>query len=120
MPAVIGHQGAIPIIGVRCQYCSRFVHPAEVIRFGDGMIQCFQCREKDVVAIEGFVPPRECGLCRRGFGELAAIEKTEHVKMFPHWIDGVYVLLCQRCDLEHTRKRKDLYRGTRFGWEQKI
>lgn len=118
--AVIGHQGAIPIIGVRCQYCSRFVHPAEVLRFGAGIIQCFQCRERDTKAIEAFNPPQECGLCRRSFNELAAIERTEHVSMFPHWIDGVYTLLCQCCDRQHVQKRKDLYRGTRFGWELKL
>lgn len=115
--AVIGFHGSIPIIGVRCQYCSRFRHPQEVIRFGDGIVQCFQCRERDVRAIEGFRPPKECGLCRRDFESLAAIERTEHVRMFPHFIDGVYTLLCERCDRDHVMKRRDLYHGTRFGHE---
>lgn len=111
---------AIPIITVVCQYCSKPKHPKEVQRFGDGIIRCFDCAQRDDQAIECFNPPDACGLCRTSFNDLAAAEKREHVSMYPHFIDGVYVLLCEACNFKHVQKRKDLYRGTRYGWEQKI
>ena len=40
--------------------------------------------------------------------------------MFLHWKDGLYQLLCPRCDAENVQKRKDLYGPTRFGWERKL
>lgn len=120
--AVIGRCGPIAIIGVRCHYCSRSVHPKEVNRFGDDgqIIQCFQCRDREAVAIEAFHPPPECGLCRRSFRELALAERTESVSMFPHWIDREYTMLCARCDRSHVMKRADLYRDTAFGWQRKL
>jgi hypothetical protein len=115
--SALGYVGAVPIIGTRCQYCSRFFHPREVIRFGlDGQIvQCFQCREKHNIAVEAFNPPAECGVCRRSFAQLCRDEPTDDVKFYPEWIDGIYLLLCERCNDRYVRQRADLYGDTAYG-----
>ena len=113
---------AVPIIGVRCHYCSRFFPPSQVMKFGESMVRCFQCQQKHLDALEVLAgkPPRGCGECGITFEDLSATVATPQVPMFMHWKDGMYQLLCARCDRKYVEGRKDLYGPTRFGWERKL
>lgn len=111
---------SIPILTVRCHYCSAQVHPKEVIRIGDSALMCWACYEKHKIAVEAFHPPHECAECQRTFEQIAAATPGSHVKMYPHWKDGMYQILCAACDEIYVQKRKDLYGPTQFGWERKL
>lgn len=108
------------IILVRCHYCSTHVHPKEIVNIGESALMCRNCREAHVTQIEAFDPPHHCMRCMRTFEQLAALTVGAHVRMYPHWKDGVYQILCQWCDEKYVQQRKDLYGPTRFGWERKL
>lgn len=108
------------ILTIRCHYCSEHVHPKEVIRIGDDVIMCWSCYEKHKIQVEAFHPPHECSECRRTFEQISAATLGDKVKMYPHWKDGMYQILCEVCDAVYVQKRKDLYGPTQFGWERKL
>lgn len=114
---------AVPtIISVQCNYCSNFVHPLEVVRYGDNVIQCFKCRERHCQAVEAFNPPAICVGCLKTWDQLRAEadRASLHVSFFADWRDGEYTLLCSRCDEKYIEKRRDLVRGTAFEFERKL
>jgi transcription elongation factor Elf1 len=113
---------AVPIIGQKCHYCSKFFPFSQVIHFGESMVRCFQCQEKHLAALEVLAgnAPKACGECGLTFAVLAARQQGEQVSMFMHWKDGMYQLLCAACDRKYVEGRKDLYGPTRFGWERKL
>ena len=110
------------VVGVRCHYCSRFCNPHEVVNFGESMVRCWRCQEKHQAALEFMAGHRPTVCCECGvtFAELAAATAEPHVCMFVHWKDGLYQLLCSRCDARYVEQRKDLYGPTRFGLERKL
>lgn len=113
-------QTASVIIAERCNYCSDFYNPNELRTMGESIKICWKCAEKQTVQVEAFNPPDHCQVCHRPTAELAAEEPGDYLHMFPHWKDGVYQLLCRRCDAAYLPKRRDLVRGTRFAEEQKL
>lgn len=108
------------IILVRCHYCSKHVHPKEIINLGESALMCWQCREEHTTQVEAFDPPANCQGCMRTFAELAAAALGPHVKMYPVWKDGIYQVLCAWCEADYVQQRKDLYGATRFGRERKL
>lgn len=111
---------AVPfIILVTCHYCGDQVHPKEIVNIGDDALMCWKCWEKHKVAVEAFNPPHECAECHRTFAEIAADTIGQNVRMYPHWKDGGYQILCARCDEAYVQKRKDLYGKTSFGYHDR-
>lgn len=110
---------AIPIIGEKCPYCSRFVSHFEVVRFGESMLRCWHCQQKHEQALDVLAgnPPKACGECGQTFEDLAA-RAGEEVSMYLHLKDGLYQLLCARCDRIYVEKNKQLFKDTRFGRER--
>lgn len=111
---------AVPLILLRCHYCSEFHHPKEFVNIGESALMCWKCREKHTQQIESFNPPHACQGCNRTFEEIAAATIGDKVKMYPVWKDGVYQVLCEPCEAAYVLQRKDLYGDTRFGWERKL
>jgi hypothetical protein len=114
---------AIPIIGVRCHYCSKFYPQAEVAEFGPGMVMCFKCQEAHQRALEMASknePPQECAMCHTSFDDIAKRTPGDHVPMYMILADGAYVVVCDRCEAAYVQKRKDLLGDTPFGWERKL
>ena len=113
---------AIPIIGVKCHYCSRTVPLWQAMSFGESMVRCAQCQEKHLAALDALAgnPPPGCGECGVTFEVLAERTRGAEVGMFLHWKDGMYQLLCAACDRKYVEARKDLYGPTRFGRDRKL
>lgn len=103
------------IIAVRCMDCSKQVSPFELIPIGLAAVICFECYMRQVKALEGWTPPKECALCHATFSELALREVTETVKMYPHLIDGRWGMLCAPCNKSYVLKRQDQFGDTPFG-----
>lgn len=108
------------IIALRCMDCGDQVSPSEVVRIGVATITCWKCYEKQTRIINGWNPPKECALCHASFLELALREKTESVKMYPHWIDGTFGMLCAPCDKAYVLKSASQFKGTPFGQALKL
>lgn len=108
------------LILCRCHYCSHFRPPSEIITIGDSIKMCFQCREKHVEEIIKFHPVRECSLCHVSFADLGERELGPDLRMFVHFIDRSYQILCTLCDAKYVSQRRDLYGDTPFGWERKL
>jgi len=113
---------AVPsVLRVKCHYCSKFWPASEVHHFGESIIMCFYCHQKHEKAVEAFHPPHACaGPCGRTFEQIAAVTPGDSVGMTAHFKDGVYQLLCAKCDAEYVLKRQDLYGDTRFGYERGV
>ena len=113
---------AIPIIGTRCHSCSKFYPESGLMTIGESIKRCFACQEKHEQALDVLAgnPPRSCGECGATWEEIKRRDSNPEAKMYVHMKDGVYQLLCDLCDEEYVRKRKDLYGPTRFGWERKL
>jgi transcription elongation factor Elf1 len=108
------------IIALRCMDCSKQVSPSEVVRMGIASLICWDCYIKQREVLEGWSPPKECALCQISFLELAKRELTETVKMYPHWIDGTFGMLCAPCDKIYVLKRRDQFAGTPFGKQRNL
>lgn len=112
------------LIGEKCPSCSRFVSPAEILRFGDdGCVRlCARCWGKHLEALKVIgsgEPPKACQECNTPFGELAADERGNS-RMYIHSKDGVYQVLCSCCSDAYERKRRDLYGSTPYGNAKKL
>jgi len=105
------------IIALRCMDCLRQVNPREVVRIGESVVQCWDCYVKQTKVLDGWKPPRECALCHVSFNDLCFRTIGESVPMYPHWIDGVFVMLCAPCDKKHVLAAREQFRDTRYGWE---
>lgn len=108
------------VFGEKCHYCSRLVPPSEIINFGESMKRCLKCYEKHLAALDVLAgnPPKACGECGVTFEQLADRTAGTQVGMFMHWKDGMYQLLCSKCDRAYVLQRKDLYGPTQFGKER--
>lgn len=111
----------VAVIGVRCHYCSNFYPEWEVIRFGESVVRCRKCEENHHKAIEAISRekcPDECSVCRESCASIYA--RTGKATLYVCMKDGQYQYLCATCMLKYAGQRQDLFRGTRFGHQQKI
>ncbi len=112
-------------IGVKCNYCSKERHPAEVMRLGPGgaliCIRCLDANEQALRALNTGTPPKECQECLTPF-ELMPCDPQGNIpielRMLPK--DGIWQVLCKRCAAGYEAKRSDLIRGTAYGRQQGI
>lgn len=111
---------AAPIIGKKCHYCSRFICGGEYRIIGESVVMCWACQQRHDVKVEGLNPPAECQGCHTSTELLQARARGARWSMFLHWRDGEYQMLCAACSDAYIGKRKDLYGGTRFGWQRKL
>jgi hypothetical protein len=111
------------VLKVRCQYCSHFYHPLEVLNIGQGgVVMCWKCHEWHtanlLAAFQGGVP-KGCFECKATWDELRLRltigDNPDEVKMFLVPKDGIYQLLCRTCSDAYEQKRADLLRGTLYG-----
>jgi hypothetical protein len=107
-------------IGIKCNYCSRERHPAEVMQIGEGGAQiCMRCLVAHEQALNAFAngtPPKECQVCQTPF-ELMQCDREGNIPMTLQMLpkDGIWQVLCQRCAGEYEAQRSDLIRGTAYG-----
>jgi hypothetical protein len=110
-------------IGVRCHYCSKFRHPKEIVRIGTGGAKmCWYCYGWHLHALGKLAasPARACQECGVSYAELEQRDRDGNVRLYVHAKDGGYQLLCAGCSDRYIRRRPDLFRDTKFGWEQKL
>jgi hypothetical protein len=109
------------IIGVKCDYCSKFRSPREMIRMSGGVKMCWRCWQWHQVALKVLagVPPPGCQECGVTFAELKAATGGD-IRMYVHVKDGIYQILCKTCSDKYVPKRVDLYGHTAFGRSQKL
>ena len=112
-------QGVAIFVPVQCTYCSQWVNPEESNTLGDHVRLCWKCQEKYVPQISAFNVPTACQECNTPVETLAAMEPGDEFGMFVHWKDGVFQMLCRRCDAKYVAQRHDLYANTPFGYHQR-
>jgi len=106
------------IFGKRCKQCSTFADPREMIGDDRSGRVCWKCYENHCDALKtlGGEAPRGCHECGATFTSIAETSlDPEKVRMFLHWRDGCYQILCPPCSDKYVVKRKDLYKETEFG-----
>lgn len=110
------------MIGEECRYCHKWTNPGDLIRFGVGLSRCLQCQERHLAALDVMAgkTPAECAFCKLSWSDLCEQFPGEHVPMVVHYLDGTYVLACQKCDVVITQLTRDLFKGTRFGAERRL
>lgn len=109
----------------RCHYCSRWLHPGEVLPMGTGgAVMCLRCRVDHARQMHLFskgLAPTGCpGWCKRSFEELLAASADGNVRMCIQFMDGIYVLLCRSCSDQYVKKRVDLFGDTLYGDQKKL
>ncbi len=89
-----------------------------------GPIMCWRCYERHQKALQilaGNAPPgcqnEKCGVTFQQLEERAA---GGDVRMYLHFKDGIYQILCPTCSDQYVPKRVDLYGGTAFGHARKL
>ncbi|HTB10950.1 MAG TPA: hypothetical protein VK752_05240 [Bryobacteraceae bacterium] len=102
----------------RCRYCSKQRPPEEMLPMG----MCARCLEWHMHALDllaGKIPPgcQECGL---SFSVLERAAADADVRLYVVPRDGIYQVLCRRCCDVYVRSRRDLYKGTPFGFQQNL
>lgn len=93
------------IIGQRCNRCSRFFSPSDLLIYSNGHSTCDTCMEKHEKALHFFgggPPPEACQGCGCSF-ELAEADKDVKVVMK----DGIVQILCLPCGAKYEQQRKD-------------
>ena len=113
----------LPIIGEKCHYCQKTRAYADMNKMGESIRICIDCLAKHNKAMEALETgelPEVCAECGKTRETLEAEAPGDQVPMYLHMLEGVYVLVCRACNVKITHKRKEMYRPTRFGWEQKI
>jgi hypothetical protein len=112
---------ASPILGL-CGYCFKSKPMNFIFRLGESVLICHNCYEKHEKAVNDFAlqPPTECAACHLTWEQLSEGVIGPTVPMYPHYLDGIYQLLCRSCSDARIRKTPQPYKGTRFGWEQKL
>lgn len=107
------------VIGEACQYCSRQLSPADILRAAGGhMRMCHACHDVHSKTLQKFGEgevPRECGGCLRTFDDLIAAAPGGNLRMSIVWKDKQYQVLCGTCADLYMPKRGDLFKGTEFG-----
>lgn len=136
------------IFAARCNWCSRFSNPSDLLPFPSGQQMCRRCFEWHYHALgilSGDTPRgcQECGLTMAQLNVLSLPPTTRMygaeaygaeaygakaygakangaLRMYVVPKDGIYAVLCLTCKEDYCRKRADLYRGTAFGQELKL
>jgi len=114
---------ALPVLKIRCHYCSRNRSPHEIIPIGTGgAVMCFHCYEWHQHALRAFQgqPPPGCQECGLTFAQLSDLTPGVDIRMCVVPKDGLYQVLCKSCSDAYVRKRVDLFGDTQFGWQQKL
>lgn len=80
---------------------------------------CLQWHMRALDLLAGKIPPgcQECGLSISVL-ERASVDADVRLYVVPR--DGIYQVLCRRCCDVYVRSRRDLYKGTEFGFQQKL
>jgi transposase-like protein len=80
------------------------------------MTICYSCIDWHRKALDMLAgkPPPGCQQCGVTFAELDKTTLGGNLYMTVVPKDGVYQVLCPRCDLEYLRKRRDLVKNTMF------
>ncbi len=107
------------VISERCQGpCGRYVAPSKLLPRGPYVKICEDCHARHEEALEMMVasrPPKACQSCRRSLDELKSLHRTGEPSFVVHLLDGMYVALCERCDVEVQRLSRHMYRDTPHG-----
>lgn len=114
MPAVIHYTEP-------CPYCTRARSIHDLMPFAGGRIcqQCYQAHLDALSAISSGKPPAECSECHATRQQMAERQiGNPEVRMAVHFERGIYRFLCLDCDRDYTRKRRELYADTQFGYQQ--
>lgn len=124
-------------VGVKCPYCTKHRHPAEIMSIAQGTYQichdCFRQHEEALLALSGLKhnsdgqlvstapPPQECSECHLSAVAIARRDGTgDLTRMLLHYEGGAYRFMCKQCSDVYVPKRRELYRDTQFGWERKL
>lgn len=83
---------------------------------------CWKCYEghQDALKLLAGQPPEGCHECGLSFRKLAESAPGGDIKMWVHWKDGIYQVLCKTCSDRYIPKRVDLYGATDFGKSLKL
>jgi hypothetical protein len=105
-------------ISKRCHWCSKQRPASRVHVLKSGQSICDYCIEWHFHAMDvlGGAVPSGCQECGASWSDLQA-RSLLATKMICVPKDGMYQMLCEECALPYTRKRLDLYGGTRYGSE---
>ena len=105
------------VIATTCNWCSRQLPPHRVHPLRSNQIICDDCLNWHFHALDflGGAIPSGCQICGRAWLEIRNSTPTVEVRMYVAPKDGIYQVLCEACVKPYTAKRKDLYRGTRYG-----
>jgi len=114
----------LPILE-KCHYCSRHVHPHEIIRIGNAERPakiCWKCWEWHQKALKMFSAQavfacQECGVTP---DELMNSSPDGNVRLRVYVKDGIYQVLCEKCGDAYERKRLDLFADTAYGQLKKL
>ncbi len=105
----------------RCRRCSRFRHPSEFIAgpVAGYCLRCYEGHRAALAVLEGGIP-QACTACSRSFRELTEAAGDADIRMYVHWQDGLYGVLCHACSDAYEQKRRDLYQRTPHGVRKAI
>ena len=107
---------SVPIIvSVKCHSCQQFYDPREVISVAN-VHTCQKCWEWHEKAIQQLVTATGgCPECRRSHDEIG----RDYPNGEPEYVlvpkDGIYQLLCRRCEEAYALQRKEMFVGTEHG-----
>ncbi|HXR39694.1 MAG TPA: hypothetical protein VN776_11400 [Terracidiphilus sp.] len=106
------------VIAVTCHWCSKPRAPWVIHQLATGQAICDYCFEwhKHALDFLGGAIPIGCQQCQRTWEQLQA-SAGEQLSMYVVPKDGLLQMLCALCAEDYLPKRKDLYRGTKFGKE---
>jgi len=122
---------------VRCHYCSKARPPREVVNFGgvassaragavarDGqMVMCWACYERHCETVRFLGTgemPKGCMVCGVSMEALRVQSPDGNARLWVHWKDGIYQMLCRGCSDAYEKRRLDLYGDTAYGHLRKL
>lgn len=87
---------------------------------GIGMcVRCLEWHSHALDLLAGGIPPG-CQECEVSFDDMRRSAADADIRMYVVPRDGIYQVLCRRCCDRYVRSRRDLYKGTQFGSDQKL
>lgn len=115
-------QVAHAIIGVRCNYCSKFYPAWRTHKLTDAQTICDYCLEwhNNALAVLAGGVPKGCQACETPWEVLSDSTPGGSVRMYVLPKDGILQLLCAGCVKPYTMTRADLFKGTAFGADLRI
>lgn len=124
------------VISVRCHYCSKARSPREVVNLGGvvkrtaaGVVRegqatmCWACYERHCATVKYLGSgelPKGCMECGTSMEALRAREADGNARLWVHWKDGIYQMLCRGCSDAYEKRRLDLYGDTAYGHMRKL